>query len=433
MPHSFSTAISQSSANIARFPSSDVATPNFSPSVESLIYVPPIQPPGGPYPTAIETAFPMAASDSSPDRVTICGGGVIGASIAYFLTLRGLKPTVIERAGVANAASGKSGGFLALDWNRGTPVDALARRSFALHAELAGRLQKEMGLNWGYRLLETLSVAASTERDFSSIARLPSPNWLVDRAAVHAKIGTVETTAQIHPAQFTRGLMKAAEAGGARLISGEVEGIELAEDGRRVTGVVVDGDAEAADAIVIAMGPWSILACNWLPLPAIYGLKGHSLVFRYSPPDPQALFVELETSNGEIHTPEVFPRDDGTTYVCGLSGQAPLPVDPAQVTEDPGASDKLRRLTAAFSPALGASEIVASQACYRPITQDGIPVIGRVPGVSGAYIATGHSVWGMLNGPATGEGMAELIVDGAASTVDISPFDPGRLDVFSSV
>jgi glycine/D-amino acid oxidase-like deaminating enzyme len=48
--------------------------------------------------------------------VLICGGGVIGASIAYFLTRRGVETTVIERTGLACAASGKSGGFLALDW-----------------------------------------------------------------------------------------------------------------------------------------------------------------------------------------------------------------------------------------------------------------------------------------------------------------------------
>jgi glycine/D-amino acid oxidase-like deaminating enzyme len=54
-------------------------------------------------------------------------------------------------------------------------------------------------------------------------------------------------------------------------------------------------------------------------------------------------------------------------------------------------------------------------------------LIGRVPGVEGAYIATGHSVWGMLNAPATGEAMAELILDGAARTVDLAPFDPSRL------
>jgi glycine/D-amino acid oxidase-like deaminating enzyme len=65
-------------------------------------------------------------------RVLICGGGVIGAAIAYFLARRGVQSTVIERTGIACAASGKSGGFLALDWCDGTPLAALARRSFAL-------------------------------------------------------------------------------------------------------------------------------------------------------------------------------------------------------------------------------------------------------------------------------------------------------------
>ena len=50
-----------------------------------------------------------------------------------------------------------------------------------------------------------------------------------------------------------------------------------------------------------------------------------------------------------------------------------------------------------------------------------------MPGIDGAYVATGHSVWGMLNAPATGEAMAELILDGQARRVDLAPFAPGRL------
>ena len=61
------------------------------------------------------------------------------------------------------------------------------------------------------------------------------------------------------------------------------------------------------------------------------------------------------------------------------------------------------------------------------MTRDGLPLIGAVPGIDGAYVATGHSVWGILNAPATGEAMAELIVDGAAATVDLTPFNPCRL------
>jgi glycine/D-amino acid oxidase-like deaminating enzyme len=84
-------------------------------------------------------------------------------------------------------------------------------------------------------------------------------------------------------------------------------------------------------------------------------------------------------------------------------------------------------MCARMSPALASAKVLASQACCRPVTQDGLPLIGRVPGLEGAYVATGHSVWGILNAPATGEAMAELIIDGAARTVDLAPFDPARL------
>lgn len=43
-----------------------------------------------------------------------------------------------------------------------------------------------------------------------------------------------------------------------------------------------------------------------------------------------------------------------------------------------------------------------------------------------AVIATGHTCWGILNAPATGAALAELIVDGHSSSVDLSPFDPAR-------
>jgi glycine/D-amino acid oxidase-like deaminating enzyme len=92
----------------------------------------------------------------------------------------------------------------------------------------------------------------------------------------------------------------------------------------------------------------------------------------------------------------------------------------------PGAIERLKHLRAQLSPALGESRIVARQACFRPITRDGLPLIGPVPGVIGAYVVTGHSVWGILNAPATGEAMAELITNGACSAVDLSPFHPGR-------
>jgi glycine/D-amino acid oxidase-like deaminating enzyme len=67
------------------------------------------------------------------------------------------------------------------------------------------------------------------------------------------------------------------------------------------------------------------------------------------------------------------------------------------------------------------------QACYRPVTEDGLPFLGQISDITGAYIATGHSCWGILNAPASGLAMAELIVDGQAHSVDLIPFSPQRL------
>src|SRR5262249_40969922 len=96
----------------------------------------------------------------------------------------------------------------------------------------------------------------------------------------------------------------------------------------------------------------------------------------------------------------------------------------------PGAIERLHSLCADLSPGLGDASVLARQACFRPVTEDGLPLIGAVPGVAGVYVATGHSVWGILNAPATGEAIAGLILDGAARPVDLSPFDPARLPPF---
>ena len=126
-------------------------------------------------------------------------------------------------------------------------------------------------------------------------------------------------------------------------------------------------------------------------------------------------------------SPEVFPRSDGTTYVCGLSSQSPLPVDPAEVGPDPGAIERLQEICTDLSPVLGRSAVLARQACFRPVTRDGLPLIGQIKGVKGAYVATGHSVWGILNAPATGEAMADLILNGETTRIDLTAFDPGRM------
>jgi glycine/D-amino acid oxidase-like deaminating enzyme len=328
------------------------------------------------------------------------------------------KTTVIERIGLACAASGKSGDFLARDWCDGSPLAPLARRSFALHADLADRIADD----WCYRRLNTYGGFAGFTRQRGGY----DLGWLSDEVTIGQMLGTPETTAQVHPGQFTIAMMRAATAQGAELRLGPVTRIR--QHAGRANGVEVDGEVVEGDAVVVAMGPWSILAALWLPLPAIFGLKGHSLVFDTGTTVPgEAVFLECREPHGGVQSPELFPRSDGTTYVCAISSEEPLPIDPAQVAPDPGAIERLEAMCTSLSPALASAKILARQACFRPVTSDGLPLIGAVPGVAGAYVATGHSVWGILNAPATGEAISDLIVDGAARTVDLSPFDPGRL------
>ncbi|KAE8695022.1 hypothetical protein F3Y22_tig00110745pilonHSYRG00004 [Hibiscus syriacus] len=70
-------------------------------------------------------------------RVVVCGGGVIGVYTAYFLAKKGAAVTLVEISSVGCAASGKAGGFLALDWCDGGPVESLAWASFNLHRLLS--------------------------------------------------------------------------------------------------------------------------------------------------------------------------------------------------------------------------------------------------------------------------------------------------------
>jgi glycine/D-amino acid oxidase-like deaminating enzyme len=356
-------------------------------------------------------------------KVIICGAGVIGTSIAYALAERGVAATVVEMVAPACAASGKAGGFLARDWCDGSEMQALARRSFALHAELGA----SVGDRIGYRALDTLAVVATEAAyDLSEYAKLERPQWLHERCAVTSQLGSSATTAQVHPALLTRFFLDSAKRGGAQLLLGQVD--QIHHDNGKATGVSVDGDLIEADVVVVAMGPWSTVASQWLPLPAIAGERGASIVLKpRSPITGSALFGQFIDLHGDSFDPEVFPRPDGSVYLCGVPDRTELPDDPASIAPNDAAISTLLTIARILSDELADAELVHQQACFRPIVRDALPVMGMVPDVAGAYVATAHNCWGILNAPATGEAMAELILTGTTQHVDLHEFDPRRL------
>ena len=105
------------------------------------------------------------------------------------------------------------------------------------------------------------------------------------------------------------------------------------------------------------------------------------------------------------------------------------------VSEAPGEVSVREEVVGRLASAMGqvsselqpeVAPIEVRQACHLPLVQDGLPCLGAVPGTSGAFVATGAGCWGILLGPATGQAMAELILDGKPSSVDLKPFDPAR-------
>ena len=328
---------------------------------------------------------------------------------------------------MAGAASGKSGGFIAENWCAGQAQEQLARHSFALHVELAAQFANERGIEYGFRRLQTLSVRSSERRKLADSKAAAAPQWLSEQCAVAGLIGDERSTAQIHPQQFTCALLDAALQAGTVLRHGSVDGLLMSADSSRVLGVSVDGAAMHADAVVIAMGPWSDLFREPLGLPPIGGLKGYSVVLRPLTPVPaQALFVDYECADGRQPSPEIVPRADGDVWLCGMPSSDSLPQDPADVSVDRAACAELQRIAARLCRPLHGARLIAAQACYRPICADAMPLIGPTPAVEGVFIASAHNCWGMLNAPATGLVMSELLADGAATSVDIGPFSASR-------
>jgi glycine/D-amino acid oxidase-like deaminating enzyme len=64
---------------------------------------------------------------------------------------------------------------------------------------------------------------------------------------------------------------------------------------------------------------------------------------------------------------------------------------------------------AKVAPSMANAPVAVEQACYLPVSGDGLPVIGSLPSARNAYVACGLSCWGILNGPASGKAVAEMI------------------------
>jgi len=365
-----------------------------------------------------------------PSHVVVVGGGIVGASAAYHLTRLPNAPavTLLEAAPtIAPAASGKAGGFLAADWAAG-PMAAMAAAGFALHETLAEDLGGAAAV--GYRRLDAYAASFTLGDEARGIERgKAAPSWLRPGAARVRRLATAATAAQVHPRLLTEALIGAAIAAGATVRTGApVAGLERSPDGRVAGATLASGEAVAADAVLLATGPWTgSIGATWAPgAPAVAGSRAHSVVLapaRGAAVGAHAVFASIPRPGRPAAEPELYPRPDGTVYVCGEGDDAPLPGAGRDAPPDAAACGHLRDAAAAACHALGdGATVLAQQACFLPVTRDGLPVVGEVGG--GLFVAAGHGCWGILCGPITGQAIAELMVEGEARCLDLAPFAP---------
>lgn len=400
-------------------------------------------------------------------KVVIAGAGAIGCSCAYFLAQKGVTPIVIEQVAPACSSSGKAGGFIALDWNNDGALSTLSTLSYNLHESLAdehGGAQR-----WGYRKLNTHFMSLNNKHPPATSKRSSSssfpglPDWVATSEGA-SLIGTEATTAQVNPKLYTESMLNLAIDNGGELAQGKVIGVEVGikkekgvekckdtdgdathatadQDCLTVTGVrVLNEDTGQhttirADAVIFAMGAWSsnITGTDNISIPVISGLKVHSIVVadEKNTTTPDALFLHCQVKNKSLE-PEIYPRPDGTVYMCGWADEEAQPPERADLVEPSSqeAIDTLKQLMHKVVPGLQGSEVLQGQACFLPRSEDGLPVMGVIEGFDNAYVATGHGCWGILNAPGSGVVMAEMVVDGVVKCgVEIEAFDPLRFSM----
>ena len=351
------------------------------------------------------SSLPMADKDSSahtpPTTVVIAGAGVIGTATAYYLAKDfGIKSILVDPSGeVAPAASGKAGGFLALDWNDYSPVGPLTRRSFALHQELADTFGAE---KIQYRRLTCTSIAVgSNDNRRPSGKKLEGIEWAEASSIVGVRpLGGEETIAQVHPKKLCQAFFEATKelVPETQLVQGKIASAVYDDSdkvGKTIVGAKLeDGTTLAGDALLYSCGPWT-------PGNVMMGVKYHSLVVPTDKVLSQCVFF---SGCGD---PEVYVRPDSTAYCTGF------PDPPTVVTEEPGQEevrkDAIAKIQKAVEQASSASsfqfessssppsEKQLQNACYLPTPLDGIPIMGRLDDKGHSYIAAGHTCWGILS------------------------------------
>jgi sarcosine oxidase subunit beta len=371
--------------------------------------------------------------------ILIIGGGVIGASIAFHLARRHAgRIVLLEKTYLGAGASGKSGAVIRQHYSNALTA-AMAQKSlrvFQHFGDVVGG--PPVFTRTGLVLLvnehdrAALDANLTLQRDLGIDVRLITGQELMDvdpnahlaedeLAAYESEAGYVEAV------QVVASYADAARRKGADVRQG-VEVKEIVTDKGKVTGVETNEGPYQCGTLVLAIGPWAARLTRDLQVPLpVQACRTQVALFRRPTDCVRRGAIYFDFVQGLYFK----PTQGEIIHAGSLSGEELQdPVDPDDYNEAadggwlPGIRQRLSRRYPAMHRGYGRGGFGALYG----ITPDWHPILDRLPGLEGAYCAVGFSGHGFKLSPMVGQLMAELIIDGKASTLDITPLRLARFE-----
>jgi D-arginine dehydrogenase len=372
---------------------------------------------------------------SEPWQIIIVGGGIAGASAAYFLARRGLRVLVLEREGQPGEhSSGRSAAVLA-EHHRLPVVQRLivAGGRFLRQpppglsehplVDEAGVLVPAAGEAWDALAAEVPDLRASGTsvqvftRD-QALARVPVCRQL-DGALFLDRCGHLDVHALL--SGYLRGL----RAAGGELRCGCEVGELYVEAGCCRGVVTASGDELRSERVVNAAGAWAgVLGSRVGALPISFEPRRRSIITFAAPPDLTVARWPMVDYDAD----RLYFKPESGGLLASPMDQTPVPPCDARPVEDDVADavDKLSRL----APALVPGSIRRRWAGLRTFAPDEIPVVGGDPRLPGFFWLAGQGGVGIETSPVLGQVAADLIVDGSSSYPDAPALSPARFTIW---
>ena len=340
------------------------------------------------------------------------GGGIVGVSAAAYLAESGRRVTLVERAEIAAGASGRNSGVVQHPFDpvlvelHLETIDLYRDlEGFEMPAEPAGLLSVSHDVDGVRRL--TSAIAASHPHlrprfiDPDEMRSL-EPSLAAGVAACRLDIGY-----PVGPAAATHAYAARAARAGVDVRVGA--GAELWRSDDRVEGVIVDGERVPAADVVVAAGPWTPAIVDpsgrWQPIVRRWGVVVP--IALEAPPRHVLEEAEISIEPG-AHEDDEAGHAFSLVTADGASslGSTFLATEPDPVVTVPS----LVRRGIGFVPAVADAQLGPPRSCARPLSLDGRPLVGPIPGIDALWVAAGHGPWGISTGPASGRLVADLVV-----------------------